>query len=191
MKSTLVSIAWAMLWVLFCAAPLRAEGDYVHVFTGFTFPPKVAAFALTKITPYNDAKSDIEVDYDNNPFTVHASVYVYPASDPLKQHYEQCKAGVVTVHPDAKLLEEKPISLNKSGVDYRGFGALFAFRYNFAGKDDQELLSRLWVFRRGNYYVLYRISYLRGDKGAAEKEIDDFIRQLSWPTGHDHAESGI
>lgn len=172
-----------MLWVLFCAAPLRADDDYVHTFTGFTFPPKVAAFDRVKITPYNKEQSDIEVDYDNNPYTVHLSVYVYPAHDPLKQHYEQCKSDVITVHPDAKLLEEKLITLRKSGATYNGFSALYSFRAKFVGEEEQDLLSMLWVFRRGDYYVLYRISYSMADKVNAESQIADFIRQLTWPAG--------
>ena len=85
--------------------------------------------------------------------------------------------------PDAKLLEEKPITLNKSGVKYDGFNALFSFRDKFVANTPQDLLSKLIVFRRGDYYVLYRISYALSDKKAAESQISDFIDQLAWPAG--------
>jgi len=176
-------MASATMWLLFCAAPAFADEDYVHTFTGFTFPPKVAAFARMRITPYNEVHSDIEVDYDNDPYTVHLSVYVYPAHDPLQQHYEQCKADVSKVHPDAKLLEEKPITLTKSGVKYDGFNALFSFRDKFVADTPQDLLSKLIIFRRGDYYVLFRISYSLTDKANEEKQIADFIEQLAWPAG--------
>jgi hypothetical protein len=173
-----------MSWVLFCAEPLGADEDYVHSFTGFTFPPKVTAFARQKITPYNEAKSDIGVDYDNNPFTVHLSIYVYPAQDPLKKHFEQCKDDVLQVHPDAKLLEEKPFTLTKAGVPYDGFSALYAFRGKFIGDTEQELLSKLLCFRRGDYYVTFRISYAKSDQKAAESQIADFLDKFTWPSGN-------
>jgi len=171
----------AVTWALFCAAPVSADQDYVHTFTGFTFPPKIGKFARIRVTPYNEAHSDIEVDYDNDPYTVHLSVYVYPAHDPLQRHYEQCKAGVVSVHPDAKLLAEQRIKLNKSGVTYSGFSALFSFRDKFVSHTEEALLSQLLVFRRGDYYVLFRISYAADDKSAAEGKITDFIQQFAWP----------
>lgn len=180
-----------MLWVLFCAGLVRADDNYVHTFTGFTFPPKVAEFTQVKITPFNDAHSDIEVDYNNDPYTVHLSVYVYPAREPLKQHYEECKDAVIRATSNAKLLEEKPITLDKSGVKYDGFSALFSFRAKFVGNQDQDILSKLIIFRRANYYVLFRISYALNAKETAEKQIDDFIQQFTWPTGDGTTSSSL
>jgi len=172
-----------MFCAFLCATSALADDPYVHTFTGFTFPPKVGPFTQVKVTPFNEAHSDIEVDYNNDPYTVHLSVYVYPAHDPLQKHYEQCKADVMQVHPDAKLLEEKPITLEKGGTKFDGFSALYSFRGKFVANKEQDLLSKLIVFRRGDYYVLYRISYAADDKAAAEKQIDDFIQQLAWPEG--------
>ena len=178
-----------MMGALFCGGLLRADDDYVHSFTGFTFPQKVGAFERGRITPFNEAHSDIEVDYDNKPYTVHLSAYVYPAHDLLKKHYEQCKADVMQVHPDAKLLEENPMTLDKAGTKYDGFYALFLFRGKFVANTDQDLLSQLIVFQRGDYYVLFRISYAASDKVKAEAEINDFIQQLAWPKGDGSASS--
>jgi hypothetical protein len=175
-------IALLLAWsVLPNAAPGRADDAYVHTFTGFTFPPKVAAFARVKITPYNDAKSDIGVDYDNTPFTVHLSVYVYPSLNiALQDHYTDCRDGVSQVHKDAKLLEEKPVTFTKSGATYNGYRARFSFRDKFVGDAPQDLL----LFQRGDYFVLFRISYSAADQAAAEKEIDDFLQQFAWPPGN-------
>jgi hypothetical protein len=159
----------------------RADGNYVHTFTGFSFPPKVADFTRARITAFNEERSDIEVDYDNNPYTAHASVYVYPAHDPLEKHFVKCKSDVFQVHPDATSLGEKPITLRKGGVSYAGFSALFTFHASFVNATPQELLSKLLVFRRGDYYVLYRISYAASARAAAERQIDDFIQRLDWP----------
>ena len=179
-----------MLWVLFCAVPVLAEDNYVHTFTGFNFPPKVAAFTRVQITPFNEAKSDIGVDYNNDPFTVHLSIYVYPSSGmytagnvPLKQHYEDCKASVIKAHPPAKLLEETPVTFAKSGADYDGLKALYSFHDKFINHQDQDLLSQLILFQRGDYYVLFRITYAQSDKTAAEQQIADFLKQLAWPAG--------
>jgi hypothetical protein len=157
--------------------------DYVHTYTGFTFPPKIAAFDRTKVTPFNPERSDIEVDYDNSPYTVRASVYVYPATAPLKTHYEECREGVVRVHPDAKLLNESQLTFDKAGTTYHGFAALFSFRDKFVGEKPQNLLSKLIVFRRDDYYILYRISYASSDRADAERQIADFLARLAWPSG--------
>ncbi len=172
-----------------CLCPVHSDDNYVHSFTSFTFPPKVGAFERKKITFFNQEHSDVEVDYDNDPFTVHLSVYVYPASGiyavpvPLKKHYEDCKAAVPRATPDAKLMEEKPYVLEKSGIKYDGYYALFSFRSKFVGDQEQDLLSQLILFQRGSYYVLFRISYAANDKANAEKQIDDFLQQLAWPPG--------
>lgn len=179
-RKSILGIALAFLC---CAGSLLADENYVHSFTGFTFPPSVMAFSRIRVTPFNEAKSDIEVDYDNKPFTVHLSAYVYPAKDPLQKHYEQIKAEVVQVYPGAKLLEEKPVAVNKSGVDYHGFTALYDVRSKIFGKADADTLSKVIVFRRDDYYVLYRISYSPADKADAESKISDFLDQFAWPTG--------
>ncbi len=181
-----MSIAIAMAATLFCVAPCAAEPDYVQPGTNFHFPAQVADFSRSKITPYNAAHSDVEVDYDNDPFTVHLSVYVYPTSGPLKSHYEQCRADVSRVHPDAQLFEEKPYQIEQGGVTYQGYYALFFMRDRFIGDKEQDLLSQLIIFRRDNNYVLYRISYLRSEREKAEKQIAEFIKQFVWPPGgHD------
>jgi len=173
---------------LLCLQPLQGD-DYVHSTIGFVFPSKVASFERAKVTFFNPAHSDVEVDYNNDPFTVHLSVYVYPASGiytasvPLKVHYEDCKNSVVKTHPDAKLLEEKPYTLEKSGTRYEGYYALYSFRGKFVGHEDQDLLSQVIVFQRGDYYILYRISYAAAYRTQAEGEINEFIDQLAWPSG--------
>ena len=89
-----------------------------------------------------------------------------------------------------KLLEEKPITVTKSGVNYNGFSALYSFRDKFVGHVPQDLLSHLLVFRRDDYYVLFRISYPAADKKDAESKINDFLEQFAWPPGGADA-SGI
>ena len=172
-----------MVWVLFCAGSLVADDNYTQPGTGFVFPPKVAGFVRTHVTPYQPDYSDIEVDYDNSPYTVHLSVYVYPASAPLKLHYEGCKAGVLRIHPDAKLIEEKPMSVAKGGVTFNGYYALYSFRAKMIEAQETDLFSQLIVFRRDNNYVLFRISYLVSDRNHAERAITDFIDQYQWPPG--------
>jgi len=174
-----------MLGVLVWTAPVMADENYVHTFTGFTFPPKVGVFKRVQITPFNEAHSDIEVDYNNDPYTVHLSVYVYPAQGfgLLKKHYEDCETAVTSAHPAAQLLEEKPMALTKAGETYNGFSALFSFRDKFVGDTDQDLLSQVLLFQRGDYFVLFRISYVQADKTAAEAAITAFIDALAWPTG--------
>ena len=181
-------IAWVVAGIFLGGGLLRADDSYIHTFTGFTFPPTVGSFEKKRVTPFNEAHSDIEVDYDNKPFTVHLSFYVYPANGPLKPHYEKCKSDVVQVHHDAKLLKEEPVTLEKSGVKYDGFSALYSFRGNFFGTPDQELLSKVIVFKRGDYYVLVRVTYALSDKTNAELEIADFIYKLEWPAGDGSAE---
>jgi len=192
-----LSIVWAILLVPICSIRLSADNatnslddnsanapndNYVHNFTGFTFPLKVGAFKRVRVTPFNANASDVGIDYNNDPLTAHVSVNIYPAKGPVQAHYEQCRDQVAQVHPDAKLVEEKPVTLNKAGATYNGYSALFTFQGKFGGDTEQELLAKLLVFRYGDYFVTYRVSYSEDDRAATEKLIDDFIQQLDWPS---------
>jgi hypothetical protein len=187
-------------WVFFlsCGGFLFADEPYIHTFTGFTFPPNVEAFARVRVTPYNADRSDIEVDYDNVPYTVHLSAYVYPVREfyanpaqvKLQQHYDDCKASVKQAHPDAKLIEEEPVVFHRSNVDYHGYRALYTFRDKFVGHVEQDLFSQLLVFRRDDYFVMFRISYVQSDKKKAEAGISDFLDVFAWPPGGNDASGG-
>ena len=188
---SLFFIAWTMVLVLFCAGALRADPAYVQPGTGFVFPPEVASFKQVRITPFKADHSDVEVDYNNDPFTVHLSVYVYPANGPLKPHYEGCRDAVGKATPGAKLVEEKPIDLDKGGVTFHGFYGLLSFHTGIIGGTQADLLSQVIVFRRDNNYVLYRISYLASDRVAAEKAIAEFLEKFDWPAGGKDASGGL
>lgn len=163
-------------------ATATASGNaYIHGYTGFTFPLNVGPFKRVQVTPFNANASDVGIDYNNDPLTAHVSVNIYPAKGPLQAHYQQCRDQVAQVHPDAKLVEEKPVTLNKAGATYNGYSALFTFQGKFAADTAQELLSKLLVFRYGDYFVTYRVSYTGDNRAANEKLIDDFIQNLDWP----------
>jgi hypothetical protein len=179
-----VLIATGAVWILICSfGGAGAEDNYVHTFTGFTFPPKVTDFTRTRVTPYNDAKSDIQVDYENQPFTCLLSSYVYPATGTLHDHYAKCKADVTTVHPGAQLLKEMPLRVDKSGAAYDGLEAIYAMNEAFGSAQRQPLLSRLILFRRGDYWVFYRITYTKASAAVTEKQIDAFLQAFQWPQG--------
>jgi hypothetical protein len=155
-----------------------SKGDYIHSFTGFTFPPTVSAFTRRAITPYYDQKSDIEVDYDNSPFTIHGSVYAYPADEHLKAHFQDCEASVLQLHPTATLVHEGTIIFDRGGTQYHGYTASYTFREKFGSEEaSRALLSKLIVFRRNDYYVLFRITYLKSDS-PAPGQIDDFFQKF-------------
>ena len=182
LRATVFSLLAFLAMLTLVSTAQAGNEDYVHSFTGFTFPLKFEGFDRVKVTPFNEEKSDIEVDYNNSPFTTHLSFYVYPAGDPLKKHYEECREAVTKPHPDAKLIEEKPITLTKNGKVYEGYSAVFGFKDSFVGKKDQDLLSQVILFQFEHYYVLYRISYAASDKENAEKQITNFIEKFVWPS---------
>jgi len=182
LRATVFPMLAFLAMLVFVSTARAGNEDYVHSFTGFTFPPKFEGFDRVKVTPFNKDKSDIEVDYNNSPFTTHLSFYVYPAGDPLKKHFEDCCKAVTNAQPLAKLLEEKPTTLTKNGKVYEGYSALFSFKDSFVGKKDQELLSQVILFQFEHYYVLYRISYAASDKENAEKQITHFIEKFVWPS---------
>ncbi len=72
------------------------------------------------------------------------------------------------------------MALTKNGVERSGYTALYSFHDRFANKE-QDLLSRLINFQRGDYYVTFRITYEHSGRDAAEKQITDFIDKLAWP----------
>jgi hypothetical protein len=182
-RGRILSIASVLACLLYCSGASAADDVFVHSFTNFAFPPQVGAFSRGAITPYNSEGSDVGVDYTNDPNTCKLSVYVYPAKTGLPEHFKKCEADVLEVHPAAKLIEEKPVHLSKGGVGYDGLYASYGFHDKFVGHREQDLLSRVVLFQRGDYFVLFRISYARTYPIATEKQIDDFMDKLEWPKG--------
>lgn len=158
-----------------------APAAYVHAATRLTFPEQIARFTRAKVTFYNQERSDVGIDYRNDPYTTLLSVYVYPAAGSMEDHFKDCCAAVVKQNKEPKLLEEKPDSLVKGGTTYEGRQALYAVKRKLGGPDEVEVLSQVRLFRYGSFWVLYRISYLKARQAECGQEIEAFLEAEPWP----------
>lgn len=173
-------------------------GPYIHKASGMMFPQTVNDFQRSDIRRYDKEGFDESVGYDlyAPPRTITATVYVYPApkvvsigSPPnviataqdiaAKNHFEGCKQGILQLHPGAKLIEESDVSLVQAGKTQLGRMAIFQYEDVLANKR-QLVEGRVYVFCyvSDNWTIKYRFSYPMGYD--ATKDIDDFMRSLSW-----------
>lgn len=59
---------------------IKSNGDYVHAFTGMTFPKQVESYPRKSIYSFTKLDDDIEVTYEISDKTSMA-IKVYPAGD--------------------------------------------------------------------------------------------------------------
>ena len=109
-----LSFAAAVPLVLFAlVAPVARAADsepidlpdgepWRHESSGFQFPPDVGTFTRVSAFRYDDEGRNVSVGYSDRALKVIMTAYVYPNRGlPLAQHFDQVKADVRQVHPDA------------------------------------------------------------------------------------------
>ena len=179
----------------------QVAASYIHKPSGMAFPQSVNDFQRVNITRYDKEGLDVPVGYDLfDPLrAIAATVYVYPAprvvsiaSPPdvvakakdiaAKGEFERRKQEILQAHSGAKLIQEKDISLVQTGATRLGRMARFESEDVFANKRQAvEGQVYLFCYVNGDWVIKYRFSYPKSFDAA--KDIDDFMRDLSWAIG--------
>jgi hypothetical protein len=176
--------------------PLGPEGSdesYVHEFSNFVFPKKVGHFLRLNMQNNDRHGSDVSVEY-NSDTGIMLTVQVYPArrssletgKDPLEAHFQGVKGTVLRNSPDAQLISEGPARVTQKGKSYSGKMAVMTMEdFRARAKPSRKRpkgISELRVFRLGEHFIKYRMTYSEAIRGNAEKEIRDFMIRLKWPS---------
>jgi len=182
-------------------AVVSADGTYIHVASGMTFPIAVGDFQRVQVLRYDEESLNVSAGYNWRAPAglVAATIYVHPApplvsigSPPevvaaaraklMNDEFELQKRQILRVHSGGRLIQESVVSLSQGTTTYAGKMATFEFEENFAGRR-QPVQSHIFLFSYvdGKWTVKYRFSHpLSLD---AAKEIDTFMKNLRWTFG--------
>ena len=171
--------------------PIRAEGDYAHGPTGLAFPERVGPFERVSISAYDAPRTGIEVGYDYRSFDALVAFTVY-VREPLRsdsgelasleQQFGLEKAVITADHPGAEESWSRETAAATDGIALPGQAAQFEYdeRFNLS---KQPVLSRLYLFDRGGWFVKYRATYARDQAGEAESVLEELLAVAPWSKG--------
>jgi hypothetical protein len=165
------------------AIPLDEDAPYVHRATGFAFPAEVSLFDRVSAHRYDDAERNVAVGYIDRGLKIILTAFVYPSQGlKLTPHFEQVKADVREVHPDAKLASEGKWTVKQGdgGEALTGLRASFTFSAEFAGKP-RKLLSDAYLLRQGGYFIKFRITYPADRRDEVAERVTRFFDTLKFP----------
>ena len=176
----------------------QPSADIVHQATGMKFPPRVNQFVRVKLSRFDAAGRDISVGYNLYlpPVgkAVYASVvmtvYIFPTGgsggpnaaqgDLFNTQFEKVKGEIVQAHPGAELIREGGAVLTQNGAPCEGRRA--AYRFVVPSSFGPQLVrSDAYLFARGDWFLLYRVSYQSQREGFVDVDIRNFMETLSWP----------
>jgi len=180
-------------------SPVAFAGER-HNASGINFPLRVGTLQRTGVTRYDKAGDDIGAGYDSTDrlLRLFATVYVYP-SPPLtsigspqdvvnqarshlaENEYERTKLEIVNQHPDAKLIEQRQVAHNDSGMTYHGALAIYEYNFSFGGPP-VPVRSYLYLFCYfdGKWSIKYRFTHPKDVD--AQGAIEAFLIDFKWKT---------
>jgi hypothetical protein len=186
------------------AASVEVEGAWEHP-SGMTFPERVAGFARVAVRRLAASGGDAAAGPEGVPTGGES-----PAAPGTRRVHYRLRDGTETlaevtaaVHPRAgQALEERfgavvaavgvelgsaPRRREATAVDQAaGMANGLAAHWSYAGElggRRRELESRVLLFRRGEWFVEYRVRFAAAARGRAELEIDELLRSLAMPAG--------
>jgi hypothetical protein len=166
-------------------------GVLLHLPSGMRFPAQIRGFEReAEPRVYDLAGYDVSVGYnrDADPPSdgkTALTVYVYPASLGADRHEQELdgelqkvKAGILRVHPSARLLAEETIAHDGRTSRTPGRRATFV-----VPEGTGVYLSEIYLFRRGIWHLKYRVSYPQLQPGAGMADVAALVEALGCPHG--------
>jgi hypothetical protein len=175
--------------------PLSVEGPYRHAASGMQFPTSLDGFERVSLLRYDQDGLVVSAGYNLVTPAIHlaAMVYVYPPlavggtrEAACSQEFASRIAEILRTYPDAKLVEERDMTLPQPGVASPGRQALFAYQTVFGG-ESRAVSSQLhlFCFASARWEVQYRFTYPEGTDAASA--VEAFLRDLVWTLGGETA----
>ena len=187
----LVSILILIMAVLFifgsCATfpPIGftiEDGNYVHIYSGMKFPAQIGLFQREGVYHYDYTGYDVSVNYKlYEPGQVLVSVYIYPTSrsTSLMHEFDKVKAEIIQAHSGANWLGDNEVKHIDGDETVQGKKASYTYETDFVWRY-QQVLSYAYLFKRGKWVILYRITYPQLQHDAVHKEVANFIQAIDW-----------
>jgi hypothetical protein len=166
-------------------------GVLLHLPSGMRFPTQIRGFEReAEPRVYDPAGYDVSVGYnrDADPPSdgkTALTAYVYPASlgldrqeEALDSELQSVKAGLLRVHPLARLLAEESIARDSGTNRTPGRRATF-----IVPKGTGVCLSEIYLYRYGIWHLKYRVSYPQAQPAARRAEVAAVVEALGSPYG--------
>jgi hypothetical protein len=163
--------------------PMQADGVYKHQYSSLQFPPTIEDFTRIEMRRYDTGASDVSATYQRSGSAGAAlgTIYIYPAPwIPASGQYpdltdrqlgglcrnelESAKAAVVSLHPDARIVQEGGQVLKNSAGGRVGLGrVVYKMTDTFDGRV-QPMQSQLYVmcFGWSQWILKYRLTAPQG-----------------------------
>jgi hypothetical protein len=168
---------------------------------GCSFPPGLEAFQRINARNYSlSGQDDVGIGYKSvlRYVPISVTVYIYPVPaiyqvdaptlavpDPerflMENSFSDITSVILSLHTDTVLLNKQTFTLEQNGRMINGRKALFQYKQPVAGRQ-QEVLSELYLFHSGPWFVKYRATYPETVERFARDHIVDFIESLTIPS---------
>lgn len=141
------------------------------------FPSRIGLFARNGGVEKDDA-GDPLAHYTAGSLVL-ASVYFYRTrGHTLEREYFDCRDQVKISSPSARLISDSAYSVSGR----RGRRAIFTVKKGALARGGPSK-SQLLIFRAGDRFLKFRITYSIAHAERAEQEVDNFVRSFPWPGG--------
>jgi hypothetical protein len=155
------------------------QGNFVHEQSEarIRFPAAAGELARSEVEIYDEARNDVGFHYVRAPspdeprclYTL--SVYVYPATQPLDQHLVAVQREFLARTPQAKP-STHVLPLDRIQKD-TGVHAAYT-----SVVDTLAAFDQISIYRRGDWFLKYRITYGPADRESCEQRLYDAIAAL-------------
>jgi hypothetical protein len=169
-------------------APAAATGPSTEDRLRAFYPAVMGSFSNTGVTRYDEAGENASVGYnyfvDGRETQIAFTAYFYPAdkdSKALDDAFKSATNDVKSEHRGVKVGQVEPVTTQQSGETIEGKRVTFRFEDKFGAGQRQPLMSELYVFRKGDKIVKYRITYPAADAEEAQARLSGFISAFPWP----------
>ncbi len=178
----------ALLWRASSPPLIDTPADwndvYVHPYSGMKFPSMAGLFVRGPVRKYDPQGRDISVAYEIQHIggNTEMTVFIFPSAHDrnFPGHFEQACEAVLRFSRSSKLLIKKDVAIKQNGHVYRGKRATFSMQSVFSGQKIATL-SLLYLFKYGDWYIKYRVTYPQTGHDKIMPEIERFMQELSWP----------
>jgi hypothetical protein len=148
-----------------------------HAPARLRFAPRAAELERSNIHVYDERRNDVGFFYggrfaESSPRCIYGlSVYVYPATEPLRSHLEAVRAEIVRANPDARTIV-RVIDLDD---DHGGIGVHAGYLNEVDGVERFEGVS---VYERAGWFIKYRTTMVPGGEVACGRRIRAAVADL-------------
>ncbi len=149
------------------------------------FPEKLEDFYRTSVHQFPGSKDNVGIHYQMGISKIATvTAYVYPdPGESLQSHFSQVLDDVRQAH-HAGPRSSSEVSVTTPAGPVTGRMASFAWSEEFAGGPATDLDSRVYLFKRGPWFVKYRVTTRAQDAQRVGAAVITLMTTLGFPPEH-------